>query len=467
MIIKFFPHPKGGGNPRTSMDYLLKKHEHEVQILQGNPRLSVDVAQGLDFKNKYTVGCLSFEEDNIPDAHKQEIMQKFEETFFAGLEPEQYNICWIEHTDKGRLELNFFVPNVELESGKRLSVYYDKSDRPLAENFKQVINQDYGLSNPDIPEKRQLIISSRNIPKDKREAQEAINGILQGELEKGRIQTREDVLNFLTEAGFEIVRVTPKNISIKTDGQNLRLKGAIYEQSFELNRAIEEIQRTKGLGSQERTSELYKQATAGLKKAVERRHAEFSKRFGKSKANHTERLNQALQGAILDIDRDRISFGVGDGVFRQRGNDSIQPDGRLEAIGSVIQITEQRDDVGELHNEQQCNPALHQGQSSIQGSGIRRQSRLPNYQARERVDDTDREAFEGRIRQIGEAARRGYERIKRTVEQVRAGKPTVEELARKVFKRIEVKLHRRAERQKEMKEEKARINLARGRGVEM
>ena len=104
---------------------------------------------------------MSFEEASIPDAYKQEIMQKFEETFFAGLEPEQYNICWIEHTDKGRLELNFFIPNVELESGKRLSVYYDKSDRPLAENFKQVINQQYDLSDPDAPQKRQMTVSGK------------------------------------------------------------------------------------------------------------------------------------------------------------------------------------------------------------------------------------------------------------------------------------------------------------------
>ncbi|MDI2113954.1 relaxase/mobilization nuclease domain-containing protein [Commensalibacter nepenthis] len=467
MIVKFFPHPKGGGNPLTSMGYLLKKDEHEVQILQGNPRLSVDVAQGLDFKNKYTVGCLSFEEATIPNAHKQEIMQKFEETFFAGLKPEQYNICWIEHTDKGRLELNFFVPNVELESGKRLSVYYDKSDRPLVENFKQVINQTYGLSNPDIPEKRQLTVSSRNIPKDKREAQEAINGFLRGELEKGRIQNREDLLNCLTEAGFEIARVTPKNISIKTDGQNLRLKGAIYEQSFELNRAIEEIQRAKGLGSEERTSEHYKQATAGLEKAVERRRTEFSKRFGTSKASHTQRLNQALQGAILDADRDRASVGIRDGLLRQRGDRAIQSNGGLEAVGSSLQGKQQGVDVGELQFGGQDKQDLYSDRSSIQGSGIRRRSRLPNYQVREELNDTDREAFEGRIRQVDEATKRAYEYIKRTIEQVRAGKPTVEELARKVFRRIEVKLHRKAERQKEMEEEKARISLARGRGLGM
>lgn len=445
MIIKFFPHPKSGGNPRRSMNYLLKKHENEVQVLQGNPRLSVDIAEELDFKNQYTVGCLSFEEANIPGVHKQEIMRTFEESFFAGLEPEQYNICWIEHTDKGRLELNFFVPNVELESGKRLSVYYDKSDHPLADNFKQVINQKYGLSDPDAPQKRQMTVLSKNIPKDKKMAQEAINGILEGKLEKGRIQTRQDVLNCLTEAGFEIARVTPKNISIKTDGQNLRLKGAIYEQSFELNRAIEEIQRAKGLGSQAKAIGGNHQARTELAKAVDRRHAEFSKRFGTSKTSHTERLNQALQGAVLDHRRDRRSADIGIDLSNQRSDEPIHGYAGVEAVDSSLQGKQQGVDVGELHNGKQRNANLYQNRSSIQQSSIRRQSRLPNYQAREKLNDTDRETFERRIRQVGEATKRAYERIKQTIEQVRAGKPTVEELARKVFRRIEVKLQKQKE----------------------
>lgn len=439
MIIKFFPHPKSGGSPRGSMNYLLKKSEDEFQVFQGNPRLSVDIAEGLDFKNQYTVGCLSFEEASISDTHKQEIMQKFEETFFAGLEPEQYNICWIEHTDKGRLELNFFIPNVELESGKRLSVYYDKSDRPLAENFKQVINQQYDLSDPDAPQKRQMTVSSKNIPKDKKIVQEAINGLLEGELEKGRIQTREDVLNCLTEAGFEIARVTPKNISIKTDGRNLRLKGAIYGQSFELNRAIEEIQRAKGLGSQATAIGGNHQAGTELAKAVDRRHAEFSRRFGASKTSHSERLDQALQGAVLDHNRGWSGFDSGVVLSHQRSDKPIYGYAGVEAVGSPLQGKQQGADVGELHNEKQRNVNLHQGRSSIQRSSIRRRSRLPNYQAREKLNDTDRETFEGRIRQVDEATKRAYEHIKRTFEQVRAGKPTVEELARKISRCIEVK----------------------------
>lgn len=429
MIIKFFPHPKTGGNPRRSMDYLLKKHENEVQVLQGNPRLSVDIAEGLDFQNKYTVGCLSFEEAFIPNDHKYEIMQKFEETFFAGLQPEQYNICWIEHTDKGRLELNFFVPNVELETGKRLSVYYDRADRPLADNFKQVINQQYGLSDPDAPQKRQLTVSSRNIPKDKKTAQEAINGLLQGELEKGRIQTREDVLNCLTEAGFEIARITPKNISIKTDGQNLRLKGAIYEQSFELNRAIEEIQRAKGAGSEAASAGGNQQAGTEFAKAVNRRHAEFSKRFGTSKTNRTEKFKHALQGAVLDNHGGWSSADSGINLPDQCRNEPIHEHAGVEAVGSTLQGKQQEVDAGKLYNERQGKSDLYQGRSSIQQSGIRRKSGLSNYQVREELNDTDRAAFEGCIREISEAARRTYERIRRTIEQVRAGKPTVEELA--------------------------------------
>ena len=81
-------------------------------------------------------------------------MARFEKAMFAGLEPEQYNIAWVQHTDKAGLRLNFVIPNVEMTSGKRLQPYYDRADRPLAENFKQVINHEYSLSDPNDPTKQ-------------------------------------------------------------------------------------------------------------------------------------------------------------------------------------------------------------------------------------------------------------------------------------------------------------------------
>ncbi|WP_434221106.1 hypothetical protein, partial [Klebsiella pneumoniae] len=40
---------------------------------------------------------------------------------------DQYACLWVEHRDKGRLELNFVIPNIELQSGKRLQPYFDRA----------------------------------------------------------------------------------------------------------------------------------------------------------------------------------------------------------------------------------------------------------------------------------------------------------------------------------------------------
>lgn len=179
MIVKFLPN-KGGGSARATMNYLLgrKRDREYAKILQGNPELTERLADNLDFKNRYTVGVLSFEETNISDAAKREIMASFEQSLLAGLDQDQYNICWIEHRDKDRLELNFVIPNVELTTGKRLQPYYDRADRPLVENWKQVINHQYGLSDPHDPCKAQAFkIEPHNLPKDVQAIKESIGGV--------------------------------------------------------------------------------------------------------------------------------------------------------------------------------------------------------------------------------------------------------------------------------------------------
>ena len=50
------------------VNYLLGKNRDrdQAKVLSGNPGLTVDLINSLDFKSKYTSGCLSFEEENIP-----------------------------------------------------------------------------------------------------------------------------------------------------------------------------------------------------------------------------------------------------------------------------------------------------------------------------------------------------------------------------------------------------------------
>ncbi|HFG3700452.1 TPA: relaxase/mobilization nuclease domain-containing protein [Escherichia coli] len=56
-------------------------------------------------------------------------MAGFERVLMPGLDKDQYSVLWVEHRDKGRLELNFLVPNTELLTGRRLQPYYDRADR--------------------------------------------------------------------------------------------------------------------------------------------------------------------------------------------------------------------------------------------------------------------------------------------------------------------------------------------------
>ena len=210
--------------------------------MQGNPDLSVKIAESLSFKHKYTLGGLSFEEENISEKDKREIMQSFEETLLAGLDKEQYNISWIEHRDKGRLELNFIIPKVDLNSGKAMNPYFDNVDRDLVNTWKNVTNYKYGLTNPDDPEKKQTHIILKDLPRDKTKLSESIGNSLLISIAEGKINDRADVIKHIESLGLEVARVTPKTISIKSpdNGKNIRLKGEMYEENFRYSERYKE-----------------------------------------------------------------------------------------------------------------------------------------------------------------------------------------------------------------------------------
>ena len=192
MIVKFLGN-KGGGSAGATIDYMLgKDRDREGAILlSGDPDLTARIADNLDFKNRYTVGVLSFEESDLEEHQKQEIMQSFEKTLLAGLERDQYDITWIEHRDKGRLELNFIIPNVELSTGKRLQPYYDKADRPLVENWKQVTNFEYGLSDPHAPENVRAYLFRTAYQRTKRNLSQRLQNLYSMKLSVGQLQTEK------------------------------------------------------------------------------------------------------------------------------------------------------------------------------------------------------------------------------------------------------------------------------------
>jgi hypothetical protein len=132
VIVKI--HSRGAGSGSGPVDYLLGKDRQREQasVLRGNPEHVRELIDGCDFARAYTSGVLSFQEPDIADAEKSRLMDEWEHTLLTGLDRDQYACLWVEHRDKGRLELNFVIPNIELQSGKRLQPYFDRADRPAS-----------------------------------------------------------------------------------------------------------------------------------------------------------------------------------------------------------------------------------------------------------------------------------------------------------------------------------------------
>ena len=239
-------------------------------------------------------------------------MQSFEDTLLAGLERDQYDITWIEHQDKGRLELNFIIPNVELSTGKRLQPYFDQADRPLVENWKQVTNFEHGLSDPHAPDKAQAIkvLNSQNLPESVKEIKQQIGTVIAEQISKGNIQNRQDVVNTLESAGFDITRQTDKSISIKNpDGKrNIRLEGVIYENRRFGEEFRAEHSRT-GQEYQETSRERYQTALGKLQRLTTKKLETNREHFREKSSNHrgttaehSKRFAfEYTQGAVLGV----------------------------------------------------------------------------------------------------------------------------------------------------------------------
>lgn len=276
MIVKF--HPRGSGGGSGPVDYLLGKDRMRegARVLQGKPEEVRELIDASPYAKKYTSGVLSFAESDLAPGQREKLMASFERVLMPGLDKDQYSVLWVEHQDKGRLELNFLIPNTELLTGKRLQPYYDRADRPRIDAWQTIVNGRLGLHDPNAPENRRALVTPNSLPKTKQEAAEAITRSLLILSSSGEVKNRQDVTEALESAGFEVVRTTKSSISIADPdgGRNIRLKGAIYEQSFNAGEGLRaEIERAAADYRRDAESRIQR-ARAVCKAGTERKREE-------------------------------------------------------------------------------------------------------------------------------------------------------------------------------------------------
>lgn len=173
-------------------------------------------------------------------------MDRFENAVFAGLPPDRRSIVWIKHADKGRTEMHFVVPRVELGSGKSLNIAPPTpASRHLLDILREAINRRYGFRDPSDPECARRVSLPAHVAKlaaqAKRHGQsakidirEAIAEQLQKQAEAGTINSRTDVISFLKDQGFTVAREGVSYLTIvqPDTGERVRLKGNLFRENF-------------------------------------------------------------------------------------------------------------------------------------------------------------------------------------------------------------------------------------------
>ncbi len=247
MLVKFWGTNQGGGDGDGSVNYLLNERVEQgtARVLKGDANLTKSLLLSLTQKHKACVGCLSFEESNIYESLKYELMESFENALLTESMQNRYNILWVEHTDKGRLELNFVIPKIELGRQKVFNPYYHKVDLKRIDTWQNVVNLKYTFTNPKDLEKQQISnYHNTKTPQGKAifKNYKELDNYLYNAVTQGLLNSRAEIIELLQASNYEITRQGKYYISVKLPNQQKakRLKGIIYDERFTEQRLIEQ-----------------------------------------------------------------------------------------------------------------------------------------------------------------------------------------------------------------------------------
>ena len=146
------------GSARAAADYLVGERDAAgrvrpgIEVLRGNPDHVVTVADSLDFEHSYTSVVIAWApEDRPTDAQIGAVLDEFEKTAWAGLEPDRYAWTAVLHREHGDgVHVHVRTARCDLETGRSLNIAppgWQKTFDALRDAF----NHQHGWSRPDDP----------------------------------------------------------------------------------------------------------------------------------------------------------------------------------------------------------------------------------------------------------------------------------------------------------------------------
>ena len=238
MIVRIFR--SGISNGESPVNYVMDDSRAvKPELLEGTPQTTIDVINSIKRKHKYISGAIAFRNDENPTREQlHQVVDRFKETFCAGLSGDNFNSLFVLHRDKGNDEIHFVIPMQEMKSGKRLNIHPPgKRNLEFFESFVRVMNHSMGYTQvvPD-PLKMGFSDFERKTSagnNDRRQKGLAHDYIVKA-IRAGKITNRNDLCHCIEEGlGLTITRKGSNYISVILPGAKKakRLIGELYSEN--------------------------------------------------------------------------------------------------------------------------------------------------------------------------------------------------------------------------------------------
>lgn len=374
MIIAFSSHSKGSG--QRAGNYLIAdvnpvtKVEREVapEVVKGDMEATVRLIDSLQFKHTYSSGVLSFAPgQEVTPEMEQDIIGLFERAAFAGLEPDRYSIVWVRHEHAGHHELHFLTARVELSTAKSMNIRPPgERSKELFDDVRTLVNHKYGLASPDDPQRAQELALPNYLAKMqahakrmgeevKEDLRQGIHKVIEKQISSGLIQSRDDVISTLKEAGFEVPRAGKNYITVSDGNNKIRMKGLCYERQFECTRSIEGKLRDATIGRERCPERSISKVSERLKRAVKARAKYNLERYQRKGELALERSRGEREHDLRENDRDLRQDRTMDTLERARAisDRDINVSSNLRQLMEPLEIHDERGERTDKRNHRE------------------------------------------------------------------------------------------------------------------
>ena len=256
--IKFLNHGKGSAVHASA--YVLDKLDHlgnvraGVEVLRGDTTTFNAVCDASPHLWKYTSGIIAWSQEDHPTNEQiQEVLNDFEEHAFSGLDPTQYHLFAVLHTDDdGSKHIHILAPRLDLHSGKSLNIAPPGHEKHF-DSLRDYFNTKYQWSRPDdlllmqttqepnhiakLNAQAKNILTNQDLEAlTKKQFCKTVDNYVQTLLKTQTAKNRADIIDCLEQVqGVDSVKKSQEFLTVTlSNGKKHRLKGDFYNEQFEI-----------------------------------------------------------------------------------------------------------------------------------------------------------------------------------------------------------------------------------------